>query len=73
LVLNNHNILIYKNIIGNILLQSGKVDQNELRKFEQEAKEKHRDTWYLAYIMDINEEERQKGKTVEVGKALFQT
>jgi peptide chain release factor subunit 3 len=23
--------------------------------------------------MDINEEERQKGKTVEVGKALFQT
>ena len=38
-----------------------------------EAKEKNRDSWYLAYIMDINEEERMKGKTVEVGKAHFET
>lgn len=43
---------------GNILLKMGKVDLNELRKYEQEAKENHRDTWYLAYIMDINDEER---------------
>ena len=49
------------------------MDLNELRKFEIEAKEKHRESWYLAYIMDINEEERSKGKTVEVGKAHFQT
>jgi len=58
-------------ICGNILLLTGKVDTNELRKLEVEAKEKHRESWYLAYIMDINEEEKAKGKTVEVGKALF--
>ena len=27
----------------------------------------------MAYIMDTNEEERAKGKTVEVGRALFTT
>lgn len=32
----------------------------------REAKEKNRESWYMAYIMDTNEEERAKGKTVEV-------
>jgi peptide chain release factor subunit 3 len=27
----------------------------------------------MAYIMDTNEEERAKGKTVEVGRAHFET
>lgn len=27
----------------------------------------------VAYLMDINEEEREKGKTVEVGRATFET
>lgn len=42
------------------------MDKNELRKMEIEAKENKRETWYLAYVMDINKEERSKGKTVEV-------
>lgn len=37
----------------------------------REAKEKNRESWYMAYIMDTNEEERAKGKTVEVGSCLF--
>lgn len=44
-----------------------------MKKYETEAKEKNRESWYLAYIMDINDEERAKGKTVEVGKAHFST
>lgn len=39
----------------------------------REAKDKNRDSWYMAYIMDINDEEREKGKTVEVGRAHFST
>ena len=39
----------------------------------REAKEKNRESWYMAYIMDTNEEERAKGKTVEVGRAHFNT
>lgn len=29
--------------------------------------------WWAAYIMDLNEEERSKGKTVEMGRATFVT
>jgi hypothetical protein len=36
--------------------------------FRREAKEKNREGWYMAYIMDTNEEERIKGITVEVGR-----
>lgn len=60
-------------ICGQVLLLSNQVDLNELKRYEIEAKEKNRESWYLAYIMDQGEEERARGKTVEVGKAHFET
>ena len=51
----------------------GIVDQRTIQKYKEEAKEKGRDSWWLAYVMDINEEEKAKGKTVEVGRAVFDT
>lgn len=59
-------------ICGNILMRSGRVDPAELRKYEQEAKENNRESWFMAYILDIDDSERQKGKTVEVGRATFE-
>ncbi|CAF2050322.1 unnamed protein product [Brassica napus] len=58
---------------GQILFLSGQVDDRQIQKYEKEAKEKSRESWYMAYIMDTNEEERAKGKTVEVGRAHFET
>ncbi|XP_010540015.1 PREDICTED: eukaryotic peptide chain release factor GTP-binding subunit ERF3A [Tarenaya hassleriana] len=58
---------------GQILFLSGQVDDRTIQKYEREAKEKSRESWYMAYIMDTNEEERVKGKTVEVGRAHFET
>ncbi|KAL9245149.1 hypothetical protein vseg_018831 [Gypsophila vaccaria] len=58
---------------GQILFLSGQVDERTIQKYEKEAKDKARDSWYMAYIMDTNEEERAKGKTVEVGRAHFET
>ncbi|XP_057995155.1 uncharacterized protein LOC110639734 isoform X2 [Hevea brasiliensis] len=46
---------------GQILLLSGQVDDRTIQKYEKEAKEKSRESWYMAYIMDTNEEERIKG------------
>jgi peptide chain release factor subunit 3 len=60
-------------ISGQIMLLTGQVDPRTIAKYEKEAKEKNRDSWYLAFIMDTNEEERAKGKTVEVGRAHFTT
>lgn len=60
-------------LCGNILYRTGQVDKRVIEKFEKEAKRLNRDSWFLAFIMDINEEERAKGKTVEVGRAHFET
>lgn len=60
-------------ISGQILLKTGQVDQRTIEKYENEAKEKNRDSWFIAFIMDTNEEERAKGKTIEVGRAHFAT
>ena len=58
---------------GQILYQTGQVDVRTIEKYEKEAKEKNRESWFLAFIMDTNEEERAKGKTVEVGRAHFES
>ncbi|KAG2303182.1 hypothetical protein Bca52824_031833 [Brassica carinata] len=58
---------------GQILFLSGQVDDRQIQKYEKKAKEKSRESWYMAYIMDTNEEERAKGKTVEVGRDHFET
>lgn len=58
---------------GQILYITGCVDKRTIEKYEREAKEKNREGWYMAYIMDTNEEERTKGITVEVGRAHFET
>eukprot|EP01111_Echinosteliopsis_oligospora_P019379 TRINITY_DN936_c0_g1_i1.p1 TRINITY_DN936_c0_g1~~TRINITY_DN936_c0_g1_i1.p1 ORF type:complete len:541 (+),score=217.78 TRINITY_DN936_c0_g1_i1:98-1624(+) len=60
-------------ISGQVMLSTGQVDARTLEKYEREAKENNRESWFLAYIMDTNEEERAKGKTVEVGRAHFET
>jgi len=58
---------------GNILYLTDNVDKRTIERYEKEAKERNRESWFLAFIMDTNEEERAKGKTVEVGKAFFDT
>lgn len=58
---------------GQIMYLTGMVDKRTLEKYEREAKEKNRETWYLSWALDTNAEERDKGKTVEVGRACFET
>jgi len=58
---------------GQIMYLTGMVDKRTLEKYEREAKEKNRETWYLSWALDTNLEEREKGKTVEVGRACFET
>jgi len=58
---------------GHIMYLTGMVDKRTLEKYEREAKEKNRESWYLSWALDTNQEERDKGKTVEVGRAFFET
>lgn len=58
---------------GQIMFLTGMVDKRTLEKYEKEAREKNRESWYLSWALDTNLEEREKGKTVEVGHAYFET
>ena len=58
---------------GNIMYLSGLVDDRTIEKYQKEAKLKNRDSWFLAYLMDTGEEERNKGITIEVGRTAFET
>ncbi|KAG9296283.1 hypothetical protein G9A89_014875 [Geosiphon pyriformis] len=58
---------------GNILYLTGMVDQRTMEKYERDAKEQGRESWYLSWALDTNKEERAKGKTVECGRAYFET
>ncbi|KAJ1951489.1 translation termination factor GTPase eRF3, partial [Dispira parvispora] len=58
---------------GNILFLTGMVDKRTMEKYEREAKEANRESWYLSWALDTNAEERAKGKTVECGRAYFET
>ena len=58
---------------GNLLYLTGMVDKRTLEKYERDAKEIGRDSWYLSWALDSTQQERDKGKTVEVGRAYFET
>jgi len=58
---------------GQIMFLTGMVDKRTLEKYEREAKEMNRESWYLSWALDTNDEERSKGKTVECGRAYFET
>ena len=77
---------------GNILFLCGMVDKRTMEKYEKEAKEAGRESWYLSWALDSTAQEREKvslfsgesraishpiqndqGKTVEVGRAYFET
>merc|ERR1712168_1559564 len=57
---------------GQILKLTGMVAQRTLEIYERESKEKNRESWALSWCIDTNDEERDKGKTVEYGKAFFE-
>lgn len=56
-------------ICGNLMYLMGVVDERTIELYKREAKDKNRDSWWLAYVMDSSEEEKAKGKTVEMGRA----
>lgn len=53
--------ILYAYLISIILRYlSGYVDDRTIEKYGKEAKEKNRESWFLAFIMDTNEEERER-------------
>ena len=60
-------------LCGHVLVLAGVVDQRTIEKYQKEAAEKGRGSWYFSWVMDLADSERAKGKTEEVGVARFET
>ena len=45
---------------GQILFLTGMVDKRTLEKYEREAKEQNRESWYLSWALDTDVSEREK-------------
>ena len=58
---------------GHMLFLTGNVDARSMEKNRRDAVQKHRDGWEFAYVMDVTEDERERGKTHETGSAYFET
>src|SRR5690349_10579759 len=58
---------------GNILVSLGLIEDRIIQQYKDLCVENHLSSWWLAYILDIFEEERKIGKTIEVGKVHFST
>jgi peptide chain release factor subunit 3 len=60
-------------ISGHLLYLTGMLDDRTLEKFARESEALGRSSWKFAWAMDLTGEEREKGKTHEVGQAGFET
>eukprot|EP00792_Barthelona_sp_PAP020_P004999 TRINITY_DN2446_c0_g1_i1.p1 TRINITY_DN2446_c0_g1~~TRINITY_DN2446_c0_g1_i1.p1 ORF type:complete len:559 (-),score=163.77 TRINITY_DN2446_c0_g1_i1:762-2408(-) len=60
-------------IAGQMLVQTGNVDERIMREIEKEAIAAKREGWKFAYLNDVDENERAKGKTGEFGETYFET
>ena len=47
---------------GQIMSLTGMVDKRTLEKYEREAREKSRESWYLSWALDTNQEGKQQTK-----------
>jgi translation elongation factor EF-1alpha len=57
---------------GRIKVVTGNISEDELEKFKNEANKRGLPSWYLAFILDSEESERETGKTHSYVTAEFQ-
>lgn len=60
-------------ICGRIMIAKETIDKQEVKRCEEDAKGYKSVNCFVRYIMDITEEERTRGITVETGKTIFNT
>lgn len=59
--------------VGRILYDSGKVDEQALRKLKEKAKELGKAGFEFAFVMDNLKEERERGLTIDLAHKKFET
>ena len=60
-------------LVGRILYDSGAIQETEMRKLKDLAKELGKETFEFAFIMDRVKEERERGVTIDIMHQRFDT
>lgn len=60
-------------LVGRLLLDTGQFEAHVIEKYKQEAKEKGKESFALAWVMDALKEERERGLTIDVAHKRFDT
>lgn len=60
-------------LMGRLLCDLGEVSRRTLHKYEQESKKIGKQSFMYAWVLDETGEERNRGITMDVGRAQFET
>ena len=60
-------------LIGRLLFDTKSIKESDMRKLEQEAKEKKKETFEFAFVMDTLDEERKRGLTIDICHKKFES
>uniref|UniRef100_A0A0K0G0R8 HBS1-like protein (inferred by orthology to a human protein) n=1 Tax=Strongyloides venezuelensis TaxID=75913 RepID=A0A0K0G0R8_STRVS len=60
-------------ILGHLLFQCGNVDGKTMHKYKKDSEKIGKSSFAYAWVLDQTEEERERGVTIGVGRASFQT
>ncbi len=60
-------------LMGRLLVETGAVREEELKKLKEVAREYKKEGWEFAYLMDKEKEERMRGLTIDVMHRPFET
>jgi len=60
-------------LVGRLLFDTGAIREETLRKLKEEAKEKKKETFEFAFVMDKLKEERERGVTIDLAFKEFNT
>ena len=60
-------------LVGHLLYKKGTISQRMVHKFEKESNALGKGSFYLAWIMDETESERDHGVTIDVTRRVFTT
>jgi elongation factor 1-alpha len=60
-------------LVGRLMYETGAIPQHVIDKFREEAKEKGKESFAFAWIMDSLKEERERGITIDIAHKRFDT
>ncbi|OPY19969.1 MAG: Elongation factor 1-alpha [Methanomethylovorans sp. PtaU1.Bin093] len=60
-------------LVGRLMFETGAVPAHMIEKYKQEAREKGKESFAFAWVMDSLKEERERGITIDIAHRRFDT